>query len=263
MCSNFLIVTLDSCRWDVFAAAELGALRTLVHFEESEALGTYTLPSHISMLQGHFPHCHRRIPYFNRFVKSVFRINMQGLEQRPSFTSFPAGTRNIVTGLRVIGYQTLVVGAVGWFESKILTEDFQYFHFTGIDVKTQQEIVLDFVDRHAAEPLFVLWNVGETHDPFEYGGRIEEAATLRQLLRQGAEYDPVRTELLLRKQRLALEYVAPFVAETIARLDRLDSTCVPIVCSDHGECFGEDGRFGHGFHHPCIMKVPLGIRLSP
>ena len=32
-----------------------------------------------------------------------------------------------------------------------------------------------------------------------------------------------------------------------------------IICSDHGECFGEDGLYGHGFYHPKIMEVPFSI----
>ena len=32
-----------------------------------------------------------------------------------------------------------------------------------------------------------------------------------------------------------------------------------MACGDHGECFGEDGYWGHGINHPKVFEVPLGI----
>jgi glucan phosphoethanolaminetransferase (alkaline phosphatase superfamily) len=32
-----------------------------------------------------------------------------------------------------------------------------------------------------------------------------------------------------------------------------------MVTADHGECFGEDGLWGHAIYHPKIMHVPLLI----
>jgi len=259
--SNFLVVTLDSCRWDVFTRANIDHLRALLDVEECGALATYTLPSHIAMLQGHFPHTSKDIPFFNRFKKSLFRIEVDGLGARPSLIQFPAGTRDIVTGLRLRGYRTLVVGAVGWFRSRLLTEPFESVHFSGIDIERQTEIVHDFVASHRSDPVFVLWNIGETHDPFEFGGRIREATTLRRLMRQGANYDPQRRDRLMRKQAAALEYSASFISSTISFFEQSGPDWTFVVCGDHGECFGEDNCYGHGFYHPLVMKVPFGLRL--
>ena len=32
-----------------------------------------------------------------------------------------------------------------------------------------------------------------------------------------------------------------------------------VLCGDHGECFGEDGYWGHGVNHPKVLEVPLAI----
>jgi len=32
-----------------------------------------------------------------------------------------------------------------------------------------------------------------------------------------------------------------------------------IVCGDHGECFGENMYWGHGYSIPPVMEVPLLI----
>ena len=39
----------------------------------------------------------------------------------------------------------------------------------------------------------------------------------------------------------------------------LPDNTVVVVCGDHGECFGEDGYWGHGVHHAKVYEVPLGI----
>lgn len=48
-----------------------------------------------------------------------------------------------------------------------------------------------------------------------------------------------------------------------SRLPRLFSTLpqdtIVILCGDHGDCFGEDGYWGHGFNHPAVLEVPLAI----
>jgi hypothetical protein len=31
------------------------------------------------------------------------------------------------------------------------------------------------------------------------------------------------------------------------------------MCADHGECFGEEGFYGHSFYHPKVFEVPMGI----
>lgn len=30
-----------------------------------------------------------------------------------------------------------------------------------------------------------------------------------------------------------------------------------LMVGDHGETFGEDGLYGHGFYHPKVMEVPF------
>lgn len=35
-----------------------------------------------------------------------------------------------------------------------------------------------------------------------------------------------------------------------------------LVCADHGDAWGEDGLWWHGFHHPKVLEVPLLFRLE-
>jgi arylsulfatase A-like enzyme len=41
--------------------------------------------------------------------------------------------------------------------------------------------------------------------------------------------------------------------------DALPGDTVVVLTADHGDCFGEDGYWGHGVHHPLVYEVPLAI----
>jgi glucan phosphoethanolaminetransferase (alkaline phosphatase superfamily) len=56
-------------------------------------------------------------------------------------------------------------------------------------------------------------------------------------------------------QRLAVEWADAQLARLFEGLR--DSAAIVIVCGDHGEEFGEGGRFGHGHPHPAVMTVPM------
>jgi arylsulfatase len=49
-----------------------------------------------------------------------------------------------------------------------------------------------------------------------------------------------------------------FLRRSLESLGLWERTVV-IVTADHGECFGEDGYWGHGVNHPKVFEVPLSI----
>jgi arylsulfatase A-like enzyme len=60
------------------------------------------------------------------------------------------------------------------------------------------------------------------------------------------------------RQRACLEYVDRVLG---LLLERFMEAWV-LICSDHGDCWGEDGLWEHGIHHPAVLTVPLQIRLA-
>ena len=62
-----------------------------------------------------------------------------------------------------------------------------------------------------------------------------------------------------RRQVAAASYLDARTAELIALFRRRGRPTTVIVCSDHGECFGENGLYGHAFYHQCVMEVPMLI----
>jgi glucan phosphoethanolaminetransferase (alkaline phosphatase superfamily) len=53
-----------------------------------------------------------------------------------------------------------------------------------------------------------------------------------------------------------------WVDDTLGPLLSRFSGANTLVCSDHGDAWGEDGMWEHGIHHPKVMDVPLVFRLQ-
>jgi membrane-anchored protein YejM (alkaline phosphatase superfamily) len=253
---DFLLFTLDSCRWDVFDAARMPNLKSLCRFRKAYTQGTYTYPAHISMFSGQFPNVIENEPYYNRFNKYLFLIR-GGNATINSYVEFPRGTPNILHGFGSIGYNTFGIGAVEWFRHPNLYGPFREFIHSGIHLSKQIELLLEKASANAGRPFFGFVNIGETHDPYEFGGHIAVTARKASLMRLTPGAGFARQEYL--KQIRCCEYIDGQFGKIIEFARRSKRRTVFIVCGDHGECFGEDGMYGHGFFHQKVMEVPMGI----
>lgn len=217
------------------------------------AQATFTYAAHMAMFQGIFPHTTKLLPFYNRYIRQLIRISNR-TRIVPSFVSFDKGTRNIVSGFWERGYYTLWLGAMEWFHHPYLTKPFQEFHMTGIHASRQVDILLERVN--PLTPFFALINFGETHAPYQFhtNHRIPDSATSRARCVYGKFDDEGWND-----QVRCCEYLDTQIALLISELRMSERTTIVIICGDHGECFGEDGLFGHGFYHPKIMEVPLAI----
>lgn len=61
-------------------------------------------------------------------------------------------------------------------------------------------------------------------------------------------------QILQRMQIKALESLDKKLGHLIEKLPR---PFAYVIMGDHGENFGEDGLYGHGFPHPSVIEVPL------
>ncbi len=254
---NFLLVTLDSCRWDTFGAAATPNLDAICAAQCGYAQATFTLPAHMAMFVGKFPHVNAELPFFNRFVASLFRIPPGGHPTK-SYIEFPPGTQSIFQGFEARGYETVGLGAVGWFRHSVLQQPFQHFSFSGIDLAGQLR-ELEARMAGADKPLAILLNIGETHEPYEFEstkrtGR-ERASRRRMFDRDNVGF--LRDEF--EKQVACCEFVDASLGRFFEVVASAIGETVVVVCGDHGECFGEDGLYGHGFYHQKVIEVPILI----
>ncbi len=231
-------------------------------------MATFTFPAHAAMFQGFLPHVFEPEPFYNRYCQQLWRISHRDIQTKPLVT-FPGGTKSVVCGFRDRGYATLGVAAMYWFkDADVLRDGFAQFAVTGFDAHRQNETLLKQIRTEAADrPLFAFVNYGETHSPFRYqgmppgGAEVDERFSLSRLFNQQGlrKADWQFDSESFQRQIACAGFLDARMGELIAALRERSKPTTVVVCGDHGECFGEDGLFGHAFYHEKVMEVPLLI----
>jgi hypothetical protein len=258
---NFLLLTLDSCRYDVMCDAHTPVLdRYAREVLPAQTPANFTYAAHHAFFAGILPHVPEPRAYYNRFVRQLVGLTKAGEGHRVTGRALKAvySDNNLVSGLRESGYQTVGAGAMNWFQQDALTRWFENFRFTDTDAEAQVDYLLEEID--VTRPFFGFINFGETHDPFYYKGKETESPFRVQA--RLMEWPPREQGAIGRDcepywhQVEALE----FVDRQLSRLfEALPGDTIAIVCGDHGEAFGEDGYWGHAVNHPKVHEVPLAI----
>ncbi len=257
---SVLFITLDSCRYDTFLEARAPNLRATGGLHRAMAPGNFTYSSHAAMFVGFTPGVSaKRESFVNPKYGKIFKIVGAGFPGKGT-EHFTLEGRNIIDGFKRKGYFTVGTGALGWFNphtetGRLLTDDFDKFYFPDSQFSLGRQLewtggLLADVDK----PVFVFLNIGETHVPYFFQGAP-----------WSAEYNPCvpfseknDAEECRRRQRACLEYVDGMLGEVLDAFSR--GTIV--VCADHGDCWGEDGCWEHGFHHEKVLEVPLIFKLA-
>lgn len=260
---SFLLVTYDSCRFDAYQEAETPVLDAHVAARQAWSQATYTYASHASMFQGFLPHVFAEEPYYNRYVDQLWRIrNRRPVEAR---VVFPPTAKSIIDGFNQLGYFTCGTGAMNWFRRKNhLQQDWHAWQWTGTAARQQVDWTKDQLRSHAEQPFFAFINFGETHFPYRFDEQvgIEDEAMARSLRKHGIvadEQEYVFDEAMWRLQIAATEFLDARMGELLAFFAETGRSVTVVMCSDHGECFGEQGLYGHGFYHPKVIEVPMAI----
>jgi len=248
---NIAIITIDSLRYDVAANTDTSNIKAIFNsngvsnWTKVYAHGTYTLPSHISLFQGGILPEIRKcgIDIFDREMLNAFRVILPWERNKKALYPVPESP-NLIKGFEKLGYETIGVGGVTWFKTDLATTNlwkeqfFQKFYWNmkfhssnpkafREQVKFTRNLLHDFPDE---KKLFFFLNIPATHIPYmNFGNDIE--AQSKSLV----EVDKRLPELL----------------------QWIPKPCHVFILSDHGDCFGEDGLWGHGFYHPKIMEVPM------
>ncbi|HID44603.1 MAG TPA: hypothetical protein EYP34_02445, partial [Chromatiaceae bacterium] len=176
---SVLFITLDSCRYDSFIAADLPAINGVGKAYRTLAPGNFTYSSHMAMFMGFTPgDAHSRVTGVNPKYGKIFRMSQGGIAGKGKEYFLLQG-RNIVDGFNRKGFQTIGTGAVGWFNPATetagnLIADFQEFYYPGDPCVTwtlrQQLNWLSGRLNKEASPVFAFLNIGETHVPYYFEG---------------------------------------------------------------------------------------------
>lgn len=251
--ADILWLTFDSLRWDTAShALALGRTPGLATWlgpagwEKRETPGTFTLPAHWAFFHGFLP---TPAPPADPAEDRLMALRY-GRSQTTGARTVVFDEENVIAGLAGRGYRTVCVGGVGFFNlqnplGSLLPGLFDEQVWTpemGVESRTSPAAQLGWATARVArqpadERLLLFVNVSATHVPHAYyaaePGARESVAT----------------------QTAALADVDGHLTPLVEALRRRG----PLVClwmADHGEAYGEDGRWGHRIPHPTVTTVP-------
>ncbi len=258
--TNLLLVTYDSCRYDVLQDARTPVLDSFAEVLPAQAPGNFTFPSHQAMFAGILPNAGSARPLYNRFCGQLLGLVGVGeMQVSGGAVLGVASAWNAVDGLGRAGYKTVGTGAMNWFRQESLTSCFQSFRFTGTAADEQIGFVLE--ETSGVAPFFAFINFGETHAPYDFAGKAEQCSVDTRA--RAISWPPQQASGAVGRDNEAYSHqvaAAEFLDTRLPRLFAgLPADTIVVVCADHGECFGEDGYWGHGINHPKVLEVPLAI----
>lgn len=269
---DVVVLVLDSCRFDSFAAAAPRQLERIGALERRWSYASWTSPSHFNLLMGLLPH--RSEP--GALASATYRREYRDWGQRLGVGDL--GLLDLLPrlwlphALRRMGYRTHARVSLPVLHPDCpLNQDFDSYKL--MPQHDRLDALLDELTFTPEQPSFWLLNAGETHYPYTTA-RAPEAALphlsgvrgvqLQAQLRGGLALDGPDVAALFSAD--ALRSLQARQVQAVVELDRgferlvdlLPTGAWLVVTADHGELFGEDGYFGHGpFQHPKLFEVPL------
>jgi arylsulfatase A-like enzyme len=270
MPANLVYIVMDSCRFDSYARARTPNMDRLGEGERRYSYASWTAPSHHSIFMGQIAHqSPTHVPasevYKKEFARWVDRIGLPDL----SFKSF-LPELSLAKLLQTHGYRTHA-----WVSMPVLNPFAglnRYFDdYRLMSNHNDFEGMVDDVAFTRSQPSYYFLNLGETHYPYMLDGE--------NLPRLSGLHGVVKgmDAAIQRSGDLPAEDEGFFSAEDMAALHEQQVRCVEhvdaalgdllakapanthvIVTSDHGECFGEGGYFGHGpIMHEKVFEIPF------
>lgn len=247
---DILFITLDTLRYDAACEAlqrgltpNIAAYLPNHEWEERHSPGSFTYAAHHAFFAGFLP-----TPVLPGKHPRLFAANFPGSETTAP-TTYVFDTPDIVTGLESVGYHTICIGGVGFFNKQsalgsVLPNLFMESHWSpalgvtdAASTANQIAVALDCLQRLSSEQrVFLFLNISALHQP-------------NRMYQNGAIEDSYETHLL------ALAYVDSQLPILFDVMHDRHPTFV-ILCSDHGTAYGEEGYWGHRIAHPVVWTVP-------
>lgn len=272
--SNYVLLVLDSCRFDTWIRARPRVMGRLGEVERRYSYATWTAPSHFNLLMGLLPHTNPPNVYASEVYKQDFlkfreRLRIPDL----TFTSMLPSLW-LPTWLQGVGYRTHMYASMPVLNPATpINVGFDTFEL--LDRHNDLSQVFQRINFAPDRPSFVVINTGETHYPYATPDEPEarwprisgvhgvykqldaqlRAGGLLGVAEGGQVFDAHKLETLHRRQIRAVEWVD---RQCELLFDLCPSNTWITITSDHGELFGEDGYLGHGpIHHEKCVEVPF------
>jgi hypothetical protein len=271
--NNYVLVVLDSCRYDSFVKARPKTIRKLGRLECRWSYASWTAPSHYNLLMGLMPHSSPAHVFASEYYKRDFlRFN-----ERLGCTDIEF--KSLVPRLYLppflkesLGYATHAMVSLPVLNPRTpINQGFDTFKL--MERHNDMRAMVRAMKFHPENPSFYLLNVGETHYPYALPDEPEDEwprihgvhGVFKHLddhvvggklpKRKSKFFDNRQLAMLRQRQIRAVKYLDEVFEEMF---DLLPPNTYVTVTSDHGELFGEEGYFGHGpILHDKVLEVPF------
>ena len=272
--NNYIIVILDSCRFDSFQRATPKAMPRLGEVERRWSYASWTAPSHFNLLTGLLPHSSPKGVYASEYYKRDF------LKFNERFGAADFEFKSLVPKLYLpcflqerLGYRTHARVSLPVINPKtILNQGFDSYQL--MEKHNDMRAMVKGMQFSPDQPSFYLLNVGETHYPYALPDEspdewprisgvhgvfkhLDDEVVGGKLVTGEPEtfFDQGKLRMLHDRQIEAVRHVDRVVEELF---DLAPPNTYITITSDHGELFGEDGYFGHGpIQHEKVFEVPF------
>lgn len=264
---NFVLVILDSLRYDTCVEAAPRVMRGIGEIERRHSYATWTAPSHFNLLMGLLPHRNRAdvlaaATYRADYDRYSERLGIEGLSMASLLPHL-----FLPTLLREhLGYVTNAYVSMPVLNPySLLNRDFDRYEL----MPNHHDLpgMIEQLHFSSERPNFHLLNVGETHYPFSFegddGSDLPHISGLHGAVKSVSRqadvdsaipFTPAELAELRDRQVKSVRYVDTLLEHLLDVVPRNTSI---VVTSDHGELFGEDGFFGHGpMAHELLLEVP-------
>ena len=248
---DILFITLDTLRYDVaqqlFEAGKTSNLAKVLPttgWEKRHTPGSFTYAAHHAFFAGFLP-----TPITPGIHPRLFALKFEGSSTTTENT-YVFNSDNIVSGLADIGYKTVCIGGVGFFNkqtplSNVFPNLFQESYWSrelGVTDINSTENQINLAKKILAsttqdEKLFLFINISAFHQPNYFYLNNSKQDTIES---HGA----------------ALEYVDRQLDKLWDAIKKRNNPTFCILCSDHGTAYGENGYIGHRLSDETVWTVP-------
>jgi hypothetical protein len=273
--TNYVILILDSCRFDTFMKAKPRLIPKLGAVEKRWTYASWTSPSHYNLLIGLLPHTSPPNVYASEYYKDDF------LRFKDRFNVADMSFGRMVPSLWLptylrgsLGYRTnMYVSMPVLNPATPINRDFDDYAL--MDAHNDVSKLFRRMRFYEERPSFFVLNTGETHYPYATPDEPENTwprisgvngvfKHLDDHVRAGGLvhaseaprfFDDDKMRELKARQVRAVEWVDRAIEELF---DTVPEGTWITVTADHGELFGEKGYFGHGpVNHEKVIEVPF------
>lgn len=273
--NNFIVVILDSCRYDTFMQAAPKTIMKLGSTEARYSYASWTAPSHYNLLMGLMPHTSPSGVFASEYYKHDFvkyneRLGARDIEFKslvprlwlPDFLRDTMGYRtHAMVSLPVLNSMTPV------------NRGFDTFRL--MDRHNDMNAMLELMTFPQERPSFYMLNVGETHYPYARPTEAENEwprisgvhgvfkhlddnlidGCVQESTQGSRFFDQKEMDMLRARQVDTVQYLDRVFEKLF---DLVPENTWITVTADHGELFGEEGYFGHGpIFSEKVFQVPF------